>query len=123
MLDRLASKALKHAARGDTDDVESLHKLRKSAKKIRYGIEYLEGLYGDDGRRYHKRCNKLQKQLGHINDLKTALRLAAELTQDGRTDLAPALGLLAHWSDERLDKVCKRAGRLRSAFEDERSFW
>src|SRR5439155_24338995 len=123
MLGRLAKKALKRSARSDVDEAESLHELRKSAKKLRYGIEYLHGLYGDEDKAYHKRCDKLQKQLGHINDLETALRLGAELTQDGRMDLAPALGLMAHWSERRLGKLRKRVAGLRSKFEDERPFW
>jgi inorganic triphosphatase YgiF len=123
MLDRLAKKALKRSARSDVDDAESLHALRKSTKKLRYGIEYVRGLYGADAKAYHKHCDKLQKQLGHINDLETAVRLGAELTQDGRMDLAPALGLLAHWSEARLGKLRKRIESLRSKFERESAFW
>ena len=123
MLERLASKALKRAAESDADDPESLHALRKSTKKLRYGIEYLRGLYGDDAQSYHKRCDKLQKHLGRINDIETALRLGAELTEQGRTDLAPALGLVEHWSEKRLGKLGKRVDDVRSAFERERPFW
>jgi len=123
MLGRLASKALKRAAEAQSDDPESLHALRKSTKKLRYGIEYLRGLYGDGAKPYQKSCDRLQKRLGHINDLETALRLAAELTEQGRTDLAPALGLLAHWREPRLGKLRKRVGGVCSAFERERPFW
>jgi CHAD domain-containing protein len=123
VLDRLAGKTLKRAAKVDSDDPESLHALRKSAKKLRYGIEYLQGLYGDDTKSYRKRCHKLQKHLGRINDLETALRLGVGLTEEGRTDLAPALALLAHWSETRLRKLRKGVGDACSAFESERPFW
>src|SRR5262249_19507890 len=105
------------------DDAESLHALRKSAKKLRYGVEYLESFYGDDAKAYHKRCNKLQKHLGRINDFETAVRLAAELTQDGRTDLTPALALLAHWSEKQLAGLREDVDRYRSKFEREPEFW
>src|SRR4029079_16519736 len=108
MLSGLAKKAIKRAAKSDTNDAESLHALRKSIKKLRYGIEYLHGLYGHQAKRYLKRCDKLQKDLGEMNDLETATRLGTELTEGGRMDLAPALGLLAHWSQRRLASLRKR---------------
>ena len=123
MLLGLAKKVVKRAADSDVDDAESLHALRKSAKKLRYGIEYLHGLYGHRAKRYHKRCDRLQKHLGDMNDLETATRLGTELTERGRMDLAPALGLLAHWSERRLRKLRKRVDRVRSDFGRERPFW
>jgi len=35
------------------------------------------------------RCDALQKRLGKLNDLETATRLAAELSDNGHLDLAP----------------------------------
>jgi CHAD domain-containing protein len=90
MLSGLARKVNKRLAASDTTNPTNLHSLRKSAKRLRYAIEFFEGLYGEKAEHYHKRCNKLQKRLGDLNDLTTLTRLAEELTQGRRIDLAPA---------------------------------
>ncbi len=58
-----------------------------------------------------------------MNDLETATRLGTGLTEGGRMDLVPALGLLARWSERRLRKLRKRVDHVRSDFERERPFW
>jgi triphosphatase len=123
LLDRTAEKVDKRLAGSGDDDPTSLHALRKSAKKLRYGIQYLDGLYGREAKRYLKSCDALQKRLGDLNDLETATRLATELSQDGRLDLAPALGMLANWSESRRPRLLRRARKARAAFAREEPFW
>jgi CHAD domain-containing protein len=123
MLSRLARKVERRLADSDPDDPESLHSLRKSAKKLRYGIEYFEGLYGKKAKAYSKRCNAVQKRLGALNDLATLTRLAMELTQDGRLDLAPALGVLANRGEELAAKELKGLGKTLRRFERADPFW
>jgi triphosphatase len=123
MLSRLARKVESRLADSDPDDADSLHSLRKSAKKLRYGIEYFESLYGKKAKAYYKRCNALQKRLGDLNDLATLTRLAAELTRDGRLDLAPALGILANRSEALAAKELKGLGKALRNFEREDPFW
>ena len=123
LLDRVARKVSKRLGQSDPDDPESLHDLRKSAKKLRYAIQYLEDLYGKKARRYYKRCDRLQTRLGEINDLDTLTRLAADLTQDGRLDLAPALGLLANLGETMTARELKGLDKLLARFEREEPFW
>jgi CHAD domain-containing protein len=122
LLDRLESKLAKRLDKADPGDAPSLHAVRKSAKKLRYGIEYLEGVYGDDAEKYRKRCNHLQKRLGVLNDLETATARAGELT-DGRIDLVPALGLLAGWTAGKRGPVMKKALKAEHAFVRTAVFW
>ncbi len=122
LLDRLERKLAKRLDEADPDDAPSLHAVRKSAKKLRYGIEYFEGVYGDGARDYLKRCNRLQKRLGMLNDLETATARAGELT-DGRIDLAPALGLLAGWAGGKRAAVLKKALKAERAFVRTTVFW
>ncbi len=122
LLNRLHSKLGKRLDKADPDDVPGLHAVRKSAKKLRYGIEYLEGVYGSDAKEYLKRCNQLQKRLGALNDLETATARARELTE-GRIDLVPALGLLAGWGEGKREPVLKKALKAEAAFVRTAVFW
>lgn len=123
LLSRLANKVDHRLAGADCDDFESLHSLRKSAKKLRYGIEYLEAQYGDESKRYCKRCNALQKRLGRINDLVSSTRLAGELARDGHLDLAPSLGILASRNEALINRDMKKLRRTLRKFEREDRFW
>ncbi len=123
LLARLARTVNKRLAKSHEDAPETLHSVRKSAKKLRYGIEYLESLYGDDGRRYHKACHRLQKRLGVLNDLETAMRRTDQLMQPHRLDLVPAMAVLAHWSSSRRSDAMKKIAKSCAAFERARPFW
>jgi hypothetical protein len=65
----------------------------------------------------------VQKRLGALNDLATLTRLAMELTQDGRLDLAPALGVLANRGEELAAKELKGLGKTLRRFERADPFW
>jgi inorganic triphosphatase YgiF len=122
MLTRLARKVERRLDDSDKADAASLHRLRKSAKKLRYGVEYLQSLYGKPAKAYYKRCNALQKRLGDINDLSTLVSLATELARD-RVDLAPALGILAERGESLLRRELKGLPKRVERFTDERPFW
>lgn len=123
MLSRLSRKVDKRLEAMETADPASRHELRKSAKKLRYAIEYFEGLYGDAAGAYHKRCNALQKRLGVLNDLATMTRLASELTTDGRIDLAPALGILDDRGNVLAAKALRKLDTTVRKFERQAPFW
>ena len=122
LLDRLERKLAKRLDKADPDDAPSLHAVRKSAKKLRYGIEYFDGVYGDAAGKYLKRCNHLQKRLGVLNDLQTATARAGELA-DRRIDLVPPLGLLAGWAAGKRGPVMKKALKAEHAFVRTAVFW
>src|SRR5438132_1629630 len=65
-------------------------------KKLRYGVEYLAGLYDSkEVKRYRRACEGLQEVLGTINDAAATDRIAAKLAEKGRPDLVPPIGALA----------------------------
>jgi inorganic triphosphatase YgiF len=123
MLDRLAAKVEKRLEESDAGDPSSLHQLRKSAKKLRYAIEYLNDLYGHDAKRYYKRCSALQKRLGELNDLATGTRFACELSRAGRLDLAHELGWLANRSAALSAQEQKGIDKVLTKFERAEAFW
>lgn len=122
MLSRLARKVEKRIGDSDFDDPDSPHSLRKSAKKLRYGIEFLHSLYGRKADAYLKRCNALQKKLGNINDL-VLEALANDLMADGHLDLAPALGPLSNRSKALIAEEMHGAQKALRKFEREDAFW
>jgi inorganic triphosphatase YgiF len=123
LLDRLEKKAAKRLDRSDADEPVTLHALRKSVKKLRYGVEHLDALFGPEAARYAKRCNVLQKKLGALNDLETAECRVAELAENGRLDLVPAMGALMHWVEARRPKLLKRALKACAAYSRANPFW
>ena len=122
MLDRLARKVEKRLAEADPDEPTTLHELRKSAKKLRYAIEYFDSLYGSRADRYYKRCSALQKRLGAFNDLVTLQRLTEKLTAD-RLDLAPALGVVVNRSQPHLTRAVGRVAKPLMRLERATPFW
>jgi triphosphatase len=122
MLDRLARKVEKRLADADPDEPTTLHELRKSAKKLRYAIEYFESLYGAKAERYYKRCSALQKRLGTFNDLVTLQRLTEELTA-ARLDLTPALGVVGNRSQPQLACAVERVDKPLVRMERATPFW
>ncbi|MFL5253538.1 MAG: CHAD domain-containing protein [Rhodopila sp.] len=124
LLDRLARKVRRrgrHAMHGS--DAER-HALRKSLKKLRYGIDYLQTIYpGEAVNAYLRRCKKLQKLLGDINDAVTAPGLADRLDSGTRPDLAPAVGALTRQLNGQRDEALAGLGRRWKAFRDQEPFW
>jgi inorganic triphosphatase YgiF len=123
LLDRLEKKAARRLDRSDDDEPVTLHALRKSVKKLRYGVEYLDALFGREAARYAKSCNSVQKKLGALNDLETAERRVAELAENGRLDLVPAMGALMHWAEARRPKLLKKALKACATYSRADPFW
>jgi len=123
LLDRLEKKAAKRLDRSDADEPSTLHGLRRSVKKLRYGVEYLDALFGPEAARYATRCNSVQKKLGALNDLETAERRVAELAENGRLDLVPAMGALMHWAEVRRSNLLKKAVKACATYSRASPFW
>jgi triphosphatase len=122
MLDRLARKVRRRLADSDPDELVTLHELRKSAKKLRYAIEFFDSLYRGVAESYTKRCSSLQKRLGELNDLVTLQRLADELTSD-RLDLAPALSVLGNRSQVLVARAISGLDKALARMVREKPFW
>ena len=79
---------LRHASRLDgSSSSNKFHKMRKSAKKLRYLLDHFGDLYPDKAiRKIRKRMKQLQSCLGDIQDLEVQSRLIRET----RESLVPA---------------------------------
>src|SRR5262249_36493669 len=97
LLDRLSRKVQKRGRAVALDAPPgALHPLRKSAKKLRYGVEFVTSLYPrKDVKRFVKPLKALQKSLGVINDAAMATRRGEELARGGRFELDVPVGVLA----------------------------
>jgi CHAD domain-containing protein len=124
LLDRLAGKVAKRGKRIGRRSGEELHALRKSLKKLRYGVDDLAGLYGRKAvKAYLQGCKELQELLGRMNDAAVAVALAERLTAGDGSGLAPAVGALARWSEGRRDKAAKRLSGAWATFRKTSPFW
>ncbi|HEY0181394.1 MAG TPA: CHAD domain-containing protein [Rhodopila sp.] len=124
LLDRLAEKVERRGRHlADCSDSER-HALRKSLKKLRYGIDYVASLFpAQQVDTYLGGCRKLQKTLGKMNDAVTASVLMDQLVVASRPDLAPAAGALSEQFDRiRADELHKLSRRWK-AFQAEPRFW
>jgi inorganic triphosphatase YgiF len=109
LIARLERKVL-HRGRhiGRLGDAE-LHALRKSLKKLRYGLEFVQPLYRHKQvKAYLHACKGLLNRLGEFNDAVVAVELAAGLGGQRQPELAPAVAALAGWSAAHQSKARRR---------------
>jgi triphosphatase len=98
--------------------------LRKSLKKLRYGVDDLAGLYGRKAvKKYLQGCKELQELLGRMNDAAVAGTLAKGLNAGDGSGLAPAVGALAQWSEKRRDKALHHLSGAWATFQKTSPFW
>jgi inorganic triphosphatase YgiF len=124
MLDRLAHKVHKRAQNLAKSSLEELHALRKSIKKLRYGVEYLEGLYPEKPvKEYRLACTSALEMLGLINDTVTTDMIAGSLAEGRRAHLAPAISLLSRHCAERRKTAQDALPEGWAALRDAEPFW
>jgi triphosphatase len=122
LLDRMADKVDKRGRGvGPETSAEKMHPLRKSLKKLRYGLEFLSSLYPRKAtKRYLRPLKNLQKSLGIINDAAVALRLADELAQE-RVELTIAVAAIARTDPSR--DARQRLAKEWAAYRRQERFW
>jgi len=101
---------------------EERHEVRKTAKRLRYGVEFLGSLFPGKkrARRYGKfmrSLEKLQDQLGALNDMATAPMVLDRL---GLRDDPDAKSLLAH---RKKSKIIDAADEAYDDLVDRKTFW
>ncbi len=83
-----------------TMPLEQRHEVRIAAKKLRYAIDFLGGLFpGDAARLYRKGMSRLQDDLGHLNDAAVTSDLVDRLAagdEEARLGAAMVKGWYAH---------------------------
>jgi inorganic triphosphatase YgiF len=125
LLDRLDAKATKlgRAVRPDALPVE-LHPLRKSLKKVRYSVEFLESIFPPKrAKRFLRHLEKLQEALGEINDAAVATRLAEGLATDKHLELAPSVAAISLSRGRAAQDAMKGLAKTWQAYCDEPRFW
>jgi triphosphatase len=124
LLGRIARKVHKRGQHIEGLSGPDLHALRKSLKKLRYGVEYLDDLFPRKAvKAYIKRCKALQDRLGAINDARVATDAAARLSEHGRVELVPALAAVAVWSKGQHRRAMRRIGTAWDKFDGAPRFW
>lgn len=121
-LDRLRRKVKKRGRHLAAADDETRHAVRKDAKKLRYAAEFFATLFDRKReQRRHRRfvaaLERLQDDLGALNDLSTAPEV---LTRLGLIDLPGAAALLASGSRPALLDSAEAA---HEALVDAKRFW
>jgi triphosphatase len=121
-LGRLRQKVRRHGHHLASLDDETRHQLRKDVKKLRYGIEFLSGLFPDRDQGRHRKkflkaLKKLQEELGLLNDLVTAQNRLSTL---GLAETPEGKEYLTHW---RKDKLLHHAVDFRHDLLEEKPFW
>jgi triphosphatase len=117
---RQAMKRCKHFAALSQDE---RHQVRIALKKLRYMIEFLESLFDAAAvKALIKRLKRLQEDLGHLNDVRTAQRLITELARpaDGdNNEVGLAAGVVIGWHLRELtnleEELCRDVRRFRKA--------
>jgi triphosphatase len=101
---------------------EERHEVRKGAKRLRYGAEFLGSLFPSKKRarrygKFVKSLEKLQDQLGALNDMATAPSVLDRL---GLRDDPGAKRLLAH---RKKSKIIDAAAGAYADLLDRKTFW
>lgn len=100
-LRRLLKATRAYAGRARSDDPATLHALRISIKRLRYGIEFFGGLAPKrSGQRIVKRLAILQEELGQLNDLANAGEILMACAGQDR-ELREAVTLIGGWHGKR----------------------
>jgi CHAD domain-containing protein len=102
-------EAFLSAAAADLADVESLHQMRLSGKRVRYAMELLAGAFGDSFRgELFATFEEIQEKLGTINDHASAIAMFQEWSEraDSEGSRAKLAGRIAR-EEQQLDANCR----------------
>lgn len=101
------------------------HRLRVTAKKLRYAAEFFANLYPRKAtRRYIQALAGLQDVLGALNDNATALNSAAQLCERAHDPRCrQEAGILIGWSASVMGRLLQAMGQAWKAYRRRRPFW
>ncbi len=124
LLDELDRKARRKAHRLDIADVEDLHSLRKSLKKLRYSLDSMRLLFEpkDVAPTLHV-IKDLLGILGDLNDAAVTEQRVEEIAAPDKPELAPAAAALLRENDRRRAKAMGKLPKRLRHFHDLKPFW
>jgi CHAD domain-containing protein len=112
---RRVKRRLRHI---DTPDER--HKLRKTIKKLRYGVEFFSEFYPHKAvKAYLDCCKGVQEVLGDMNDLRTMILLCEEF--HGTDDLP--VSSLIEWAEHQEVRAKHHLAASVTAFRTAKPFW
>lgn len=129
ILRRPYRKLLKAARNLPEQDMAARHQVRIRLKKLRYALDFLQGVYASaEAKTFTRTLRQLQDEFGHINDVAQAARLTDELTHS--EDGAPAkkaatfaAGQVRGWYARTVQEADARLIAHWDAFAATRPFW
>jgi inorganic triphosphatase YgiF len=119
-------KVLKYGKRLDRLDVPERHEMRKTLKKMRYGIEFFGCLYPRDTvKPFLKRMKKLQDIFGYLNDVAMAEQLpeTCRVTGDRAEEATRAIGFVIGWHEAQCQAMWQHARGYWDATREVPKFW
>lgn len=124
-------KRVRKLGRGFAElDDAGRHEVRLALKKLRYGVEFLSGLFpGKAARRFGKAAAALQEVLGDLNDraecreLLMGLRSAGALPMARQLDLERGIGFILGWQAEGLGTARRQSEKRWRKFIAQVRFW
>ena len=125
-LTRLHGKAVKRGAHFRQLRPEARHRLRIALKKLRYAMEFFQGLHGGDPRAkgYLECLAKLQDILGHDNDAAMTRPLLCTLARDPATpEVQRAVGSVMGWQARDGAEVRRTLRKHWRRFKAMPTFW
>ncbi len=122
-LDALHRKVAKAAKRASADNIPALHRLRIAIKRLRYTLEFFAPLFSRKAvRAYLGRMEKLQEDLGLLNDLANAYPRLADCAVRNPA-MAEGVAFAHGWYATRLAELLQRIpGEVRPLAKQKR-FW
>jgi triphosphatase len=103
------------------------HQLRIAVKKLRYTLEFLDGVFDEAATRtLAKQLKPMQEDLGALNDLRVAHGLLDELAppeNHGRHEISRAAGIVLGWHDRGLADYAPKLRRHLRQLRHAKPFW
>lgn len=118
-LDKLHHKVISNAEHFSELEVSEQHKIRKTAKQLRYCVEFISSLYPDKKvQQYLKHLQPVQNTLGQYNDLFIAEGIFNKVVEND-SSFWFALG----WVKAKQPHLQKRSAKALQTFSQAETFW
>lgn len=118
-LDKLHHKVISNAEHFSELEVTQQHKIRKTAKQLRYCVEFISSLYSDKKvQQYLKQLQPVQNTLGQYNDLFIAEGIFNKAVEND-SSFWFALG----WVKAKQPHLQKRSAKALQTFSQAETFW
>ncbi|MGX8007518.1 CHAD domain-containing protein [Mesorhizobium sp. ORM8.1] len=129
------SKIMKRARKLDDLDASQRHKLRIAAKKLRYGSEFLGGLFASETAKRRRKglllaLEALQDYLGNLNDIAGHIHLCRSMAEAPLPEADPnarqiafLAGVASNIEEARLEKLIRSNTRIQHKLSKTKPFW